>query len=407
VSTEDPKGTVLILAWAFPPYITGAARPFRFYKYLPRFGYTVQVLTASKQDPNDVQTNVTCVEGRIRGSKFALEHVAERLQKVIVAAESLMWALRTTAAADQIISREKVCAVVSTSPPVASHLVALKLKTRYGVRWIADFRDPLVGNPFRKDTGIAGHLDRLLQKWIFRRADAVVATTDATVELWRRQHPEHEKKMHLIWNGFDPEDRLEPVSLPQRAYKLLVHVGAIYGIRDPGALLCSFDRLIKRGLLSPEKLRIQLIGPVEGDWCRDREPLADLVRLGCLRYDGVQVPKREAARAMASADAVILLDSHGEHGAIQVPAKLFDYIRIGRPILAVTTRNSPADRLLARSGVPYSSIYPEDTPEEVDQRVLCFLSLPPHPVVASEWFWNEFDAYPQVRELAGLIAGSH
>jgi len=43
-----PKVGVLILACFFPPEGTsGAARPFRFYKYMRRLGYCVHVLTAS------------------------------------------------------------------------------------------------------------------------------------------------------------------------------------------------------------------------------------------------------------------------------------------------------------------------------------------------------------------------
>jgi glycosyltransferase involved in cell wall biosynthesis len=305
-------------------------------------------------------------------------------------------------AAEQIVAGEKVRAVFSTSSPAASHFAAAQLKRRYGIPWIADFRDPLAGNPFRK-AGISSHMDRMAQAWIFRRADVLLATTDATVELWQRQNPRHAGKMHVIWNGFDPDNLMQPAPIAKREYKVLVHAGVIYGVRDPSVLLASIHRLLRAGLLSATDLQIRLIGPLaEGRW-REQEVTRALVRQGCLQCDGKLVPKKEAEQAISGADALILLDSHVEGGAVQVPAKVFDYVRIGRPIVAVTTRNSPVDRLLSRCGVPYSPLYPEDSAEDVDRKILHFLTLPSEPVVASSWFWKEFDAVFQARELASLI----
>jgi len=400
------RGSVLLLACYFPPENTsGAARSFRFYKYLQKIGYCVQVLTASKQDENDALGNVACVSDSVQKlGRRILRFFVRMLLGRVVALESLTWAFRAFDAAEQAVSQEKFCAIYSTSSPVISHLVAGRLKKLYGIRWIADFRDPLVGNPFRTKRGISYHLDRITQAWIFNRADALIANTDATLELWKKEYPEYQGKMHLIWNGFDPEEVRQPSLIPRRGYKLLIHAGTIYGIRDPGPLLSSVYRLIKRDLLSPERFRLQLIGPLMEGWSHDTKQAEDLVRLGVLQCDGRLVPNPEAVQALASADGLVLLDCHAAGGAVQVPAKLFDYVRIGRPILAVTTRNSPVDRLLARSGVPYVSIYPEDAAEEVDQKVLFLLGLTSEPVVASDWFWKEFDALRQTQALASLIA---
>ena len=90
---------------------------------------------------------------------------------------------------------------------------------------------------------------------------------------------------------------------------------------------------------------------------------------------------------------------------MQVPSKLFDYIRLGRPILALTTRNSPVERILSESGVPHRCLYPDLSDAEYDRRVLEFLRLPNTPVRASETFMTRFDARHQAENLASLIAG--
>lgn len=396
---------VLLLAFYFPPEnASGAARPYRFYKYLRRLGYDVQVLTASPQEVGHPQENVVCVPGRTQGQRRKLLWLLTRhLLGHWVADRSMSWALAAEEVAGRFVSGKSGCVVVSTSEPVISHVLGGLLKRRWGMRWIADFRDPLTGNPFRQGSGIRATFDSLVEKWTFRNADALIANTDATLEMWKKKYPKYARKMFLIWNGFDPEDGIGPRSIPPRGYRLLVHAGMIYGIRDPGILLSSLHRLVERGLLSPNKFRVRMIGLLQDGWVRNPSPVEELVRWGCLEYDGRLVPRKEAEEAIASADSLILLDSHVEGGAVQVPAKLFDYVRVGRPILATTTRNSPVDRLLSQSGVSYTSIYPDDSPEEVDQKVMHFLTLPLEPVIASRWFWGQFDAVAQTRQFINLI----
>ena len=397
-------GSVLLLAFHFPPENqTASARPHRFYKHLPRFRYNVLVVTASAQGGMDPQKNVVCV-GDARGKwthpwSFALR----TLLKPFVRKDSLRWALSSYEAAARLISENRVCAIVSTSPPIISNVVAGLLKKRYGIPWLADFRDPIVGDPGRNRSKISRLRDAIVERWSFRHANIVIANTDAALETWKRRYPHSAAKMHVIWNGFDREDSLGPLPLPQRGYRLLSHVGGIPMVRHPGLVLSSLRRLVHRGHLSPGSFRVRLVGPLEEGWAGDPSLVEELVHWGCLEYDGKMIPKKEAEQAMATADSLLLLDML-ESGATQVPAKIFEYVRIGRPILAATTRGSPAEYLLQRSGIRYCSIYPDDKAEDIDQKILHFFSMPTEPVVASEWFWKEFDAVPQTQHLASLIA---
>lgn len=400
------RGSVLLVSFHFPPENhSGAARPYRFYKYLRKLGYDVQVLTASRQEERHPHENVICVpcdaEERRSG---VLRSLAPRLLSRWAAPRSVSWAIAAEQAAGHILTRRKNLVVFSTSPPVVSDIVGGRLKVRFGVPWIADFRDPLTGNPFRRGPGIRPLLDTLVEGWEFHHADALIANTDATLDMWVKRYPKHAGKMHLIWNGFDPEDTVEAKPIPEREFRLLVHAGTVYGIRHPGILLSSLYRSIQHGLLAPRSFRIRMIGLLQEGWARDPTLVEKLVRLGCLQYDGRLLPKREAGEAVATADSLVLLDSHAPSGAVQVPAKLFEYVRVGRPILAITTRNSPTDRLLDRSGVLYTCIYPDDTAEQIDQKVLNFLRLPTEPLRARSWFWETFSAVAQTRELEELMA---
>jgi len=144
------------------------------------------------------------------------------------------------------------------------------------------------------------------------------------------------------------------------------------------------------------------VGDLDQDIRRSYPELfANLEARQTLEYSG-SLPRPEALRIMAEADYLLLLDMVGTAG-YTVPAKLFEYLRIGRPILAVTPRDSPVEKILAMSGVPYRTIHPDDEPANIDEKVLELLQLPSEPVAPSSWFEETFDGRRQAGVLARLL----
>jgi hypothetical protein len=107
---------------------------------------------------------------------------------------------------------------------------------------------------------------------------------------------------------------------------------------------------------------------------------------------------------MATSDYLLLLDwLAGDSAGLQVPAKLYEYVRIGRPILACTTRNSAASRVLGLSGIPHEVLTPEDSQEQLEQKLLRFLSLSTEPRKITDGFAAAFAADKQAEHLSQLI----
>jgi hypothetical protein len=240
----------------------------------------------------------------------------------------------------------------------------------------------------------------ILESFFFREADAVIANTDAVSDLWNARYPTQREKFHVIWNGFDPSEVISPTPIPQRNFKHLVHVGELYGGRHPGPILASLQRLISRGVLKPCNLRLSLIGPSTDSTIPNINVLKRLMEIGVVEYLPKLIPKHTARTIACEADALLLLQPQSD---VQVPAKLFEYIRIGRPVLAFIRRNSPNEHLLSRSGIPYRSLYPDDPPQEIDAKMLEFLSLPSDPVIPSKWFTEQFNARHQAEKLSTII----
>jgi hypothetical protein len=102
-------------------------------------------------------------------------------------------------------------------------------------------------------------------------------------------------------------------------------------------------------------------------------------------------------------DSLLLADNNYASIGHTVPAKLFEYIRVGRPVLALTVKDSPVERILGMSGVPFVTLSPGMDDQLIDARMIQFLSLPTGPVDLSEQFLSEFNGRNQARTLAGLL----
>lgn len=388
---------VLLFSLVYPPdNYSGGARPHRFSKYLQELGYLVDVLAGGTAEQYIHDGNVHRVRAQLdHGIKNSLvERVFRRT--LLPHDEGIAWIPRIVSFARRWRTDE--CVIISTSPPFTTHLAALAAKKLYGWAWIADFRDPLLGNPYRNNS--VRTVDRMVERAIFRNADALIANTDTVAELWRGKYPEHATKIHVIWNGFDPQETMCPAPIPQQARRVLRHVGNIYGDRYPEMLLASLNRLIASGKCDPAAFCLDLVGPLE-------TPGEGASSDPWFRCDPNLVSKSEANRLITEADYLLLLDVTKGNTGLQVPAKTFDYIRIGRPILACTVRGSPVDRILTHSGVPYVGLYAGDSDEEIDRRVLTFLNFSNNPVEPSNWFQRTFNGERQAETLGKIVETVH
>jgi len=389
---------VLLLANAYSPEnIIGAMRPARFARYLPEFGYQPYVITAS--DQSSLTPNVWHVPYR-----------PGQLEKYFNMVffphdDRISWTWTAARAAKELLTRVRFEIVFSTSPPISGHLAAFRLKQLVGLKWIADFRDPIRGNFLHRPIWTKP-LIFWLEKLIFRHADIVIANTDATAHFWKGLYPNYAQKIRVIYNGFDhQEPMLRPALIPPRAYRTLLHAGSLYtNIMHLTEFLNCYMRLIQNGNLRTDSICIKLIGDIENEpFFLNMSVIKDLISLGALQYVPHHIPVAEARQAMAEADGLLIMDRFGSNGILQVPAKVFEYIQIGRPILAFTNPGSPVASILSTSGVRHVCVYLNDSPELQDKKFLEFLNLSTDPVEPTEEYQRKFGAYEQTQLLAGVF----
>jgi glycosyltransferase involved in cell wall biosynthesis len=393
---------VLLLSYAFQPDNTpAAARPSQLFRYLPEFGVSPFVFASSADGAVNPETTVWRVPSSHEPLALTAASQAARVFMRFAAPynDRLPWVPYAAAAAARLIRARKIDAIYSTSPFLASHFAALWLKRRFGLPWIADFQDPICDNPFR-NRGWFYPYDPIIERRIFARADKLIANTDAIAEVWRQRYPARRDAISVLWNSFDPDESIEPTAPVARAHRVLAHIGTLYGGRHPGQLLGSLKRLG----IGTDTLRVRLIGPIDDAVLAAHGPGFDAMG-DVLDVTNALVPREEALRETAAADCLLLLDVNERNTAFQVPSKVLDYIRIGKPVLAYTPASSPVDRILKESGVAYVAIAPDMPEAEADRRVEAFLKLPLSVREPSPWFFESFSAKTQARAVADLVHG--
>lgn len=405
---------LILLAYHFPPQnAAGAMRPFRFFKYLPQFGYSPHVITAAGQ-PDAANPHVQHIPDLIgelwerprkqRGRLPLAAQWERALRKYFLpAAVGLAWSRQAAQAVSAVVERchPAPVAVMSSYPPLGVHLAAWQATRQQPLPWVADFRDPItVGQLRRLFSPLQFAAYCLLERSFFRRAQAIVVNTDETAEAYRKTYPFAAPKIHVIPNGFDPAESLSALPVPERLHRLLVHTGALYAGRNPNPILESLARL--RAAQDPEacRTRLLLVGEITGDAGLAEALSHTAIQEGWLELIPRRIPQPEARRILREADGLVLLQPQT---SLEAPAKLFEYLSVGRPILALVPRNSAVETILHLAGIPFRCVYPEDPPQSADAAISAFLRLPNTPVQPSPRFQERFNVIAQTRQLAELL----
>src|SRR5262249_26117336 len=155
---------------------------------------------------------------------------------------------------------------------------------------------------------------------------------------FRCQYPElANDHFAVVSNGFDAAqfELLETRVAVAERFEVL-HAGALYYGRSLAAFLEAAKRLMHEDPRFESAFRLTLLGTL------DATARAELAGHALGKHVQVlgQRAHLEALRAMHAADALLLIANTTPGAEATVPGKLFEYLAVGRPILAMAPRSS-------------------------------------------------------------------
>ncbi len=338
---------VLMIAYHFPPLAgsSGIQRTLRFVQQLPGFGWQPLVLTAH---PRAYERTATDLDAQVpRETVVRRAQAFDTARHLSVGGRYLGWMARPDRWASwkfdavrqgmRLIREFRPDAIWSTYPIATAHIVADALHRRSGIPWIADFRDPMAQPGYPADPATWRSFDQIERRSL-QHAVKGVFTTPGAAKLYRDRYPSVAQRITVVENGYD-EDSFQAAerALEHRAALnpgavTLLHSGIVYpDERDPTQLFLALSVLAKSGRIRPGAFKLRFRAAVHDNLLRglsQQHGLSEFIEI-C-----PAIPYAEALQEMLRADALLVMQSSGCND--QIPAKIYEYLRAGRPIIGLS-----------------------------------------------------------------------
>lgn len=353
---------VLMVAYHFPPLAgsSGIQRTLRFVQHLPGFGWEALVLTvtpgAYERTSHDLDEEVP--PGTVVRRALALDatrHLAIAGRYLAALARPDRWVgwRHLGVRSGMRMIREFAPQVLwSTYPIATAHTIAADLHERSGLPWVADFRDPMAQEGYPADPRTWAQFSAIESRAVAGAAFSVFTTPSAT-KTYRQRYPDAAQRIVTIENGYDEpsfaavaSEESDPSPLIPGCVTLL-HSGIVYPQeRDPTHLFAALHELNRAAPDLASRLRIRFRAAAH-----DELLLTLAARHGVLHMIELApaIAYKDALAEMMRADGLLLLQAANCNE--QIPAKLYEYLRAGRPIVALTDPAGDTADALRRAGV--------------------------------------------------------
>ncbi len=387
-------GRVLMAAYYFPPLSgSGVFRSIKFAKYLPQFGWEPTVISTDQPPngwnfadasqlkeipmgmqvvriPDGISTGrETSMNGeRMQGILNLLYGVlgfspeADRIYSQAVQSKdgimrlltfpcsALSWAYDVIQYIEKNMDPDEFQVVYTTSGPYSAHLIGFYLKQKYGIPWVADYRDPWTFNAYTEDYDPSNAKDRLLyelEKVLLHQADCNLTIENSFIQSYVEQFHLPQEKIVSITNGYD-EDDFATLQVPQtRTDKFTINYsGLLYTQqRNITPVLKAIQQLRDEKKLDLSKIRFRIIGGSE----TGKIEIAGQYGLeSIIDYKGY-LSHQETLQANLDANLLLLLVGDEPKFKSVYTGKFFEYLRSGRPILALAPGGGVVEKTLRES----------------------------------------------------------
>lgn len=279
------------------------------------------------------------------------------------------WIMPAFGRASHLLRSARFDAYMTISPPVSAHLVGLMLRKRFRrIPWFVQFHDPWSNNPFNQwGLQFLSRLDTSLESLVIRNATRVFCATEEATAALAMTYPQAEGfKFATLYNGADSSDFPVIPSDWRNDRLTFTYAGCLYGTRNPFPFLESIARLIERKEIAPKECLIRLIGDCEFACGKSVRQFVQSNGLDEVVEFSPPITYPAALEALMKSDILLLFADQQPN---QIPAKLFEYLLMRRPILGFTSGASARLIRQAAAGHVCESI----APEELDRILLSYV----------------------------------
>ena len=376
---------VLIITYYWPPSGGGGVmRWLKMSKYLPEQGWQPIIYTPENPDssvdddsllqeihpdtlvlkhsiwePYDIYRRLS---GKKKGDKFKAGYVSEASSgnwknklsvfirgNLLIPDPRMFWIKPSVKYLTKYLHKHQVDAIISTGPPHSMHLIALGVKKKFPeLKWIADFRDPWTNIDFYAKLRLTQWADkrhRKLEKKVLCTADHVVTVTPRWQDDFEKMC---NRKIDLVYNGFDYVD-FENLKSDTDTKFTISHFGSFNKDRNPESLWKALGTLKDEIPELKNHLSIQLIGQTDESIHQSVKQAGLEEFLNCFDF----MPHDKGVSLLKKSQVLLLPINNAPNAMGIIPGKMFEYLALKRPILAVGPPDSDSAKIISetKSGI--------------------------------------------------------
>jgi len=340
----------------------GVGRPLSLYKKLPEYGVECDVLTvksvayrlhepellagldksrvyrAGSRDPQRLLYLV--------GVRKVADSTISRGKKVsdrFFPDPKIGWVSPAVKLGRILAENRRYQCVLSTSPPVSAHLVAMKLAREFKLPWIADFRDFWTG--YKAEDWF----DREPQVSRAKELLAEITSSAAAVTVVNPAISEYLGQGEVIYNSFD-EDRAKLWTGPTRSDRFVVGVlGTVDELRPIEPLFAVMATIREKNRDIYDRIELLQVGTVN---LKNLQSQIDKYGLRD-KCDMRGLVKRDRTIEILSESSMLYIGMASPHGKGILPGRVFEMLGSGRPILGIAPSGSELERLLGTTAAGF------------------------------------------------------
>jgi hypothetical protein len=372
---------VLVISYYWPPAGgISVHRSLKIVKYLRSFGWEPTVLApldahySYYDDGNlkDIPENLTVIRKRIiepfatfklisgrkkNESMNNILHVRSRKQTIIdklgiwiranffIPDARALWIGPSVRYLRRYLKKNPVDVLFADGPPHTNNVIAMKVSKKTGIPYLADFQDPWTQVDYYElfpFTRWADKKHRKLEQAVFRQASRITIASPS----WKKELEKiGARNVEVLYWGYDDDDYVNLVPEKDPSFSI-THMGLMGFDRNPQTLFRILNELIDEIPGFKSDLKLKLIGQTDYSIKKSIKNfnLEDVT----INY-GI-INRSRALNISSGSSLLLLLLNQAKNAKGRLPGKLYEYLKIRRPILALGIKDSDAERIIKETG---------------------------------------------------------
>ncbi|MGD9056456.1 MAG: glycosyltransferase [Desulfobacterales bacterium] len=367
---------VLYISYSFPPSGGSAVqRPLKFTKFLSDFGWKVHVVSVKKDyflfdfelrkeipdktsvtEAFSLEPSILKIILKRKYKKFYRWKFASLIMNFFLKIYSVIfyrlviidwcdgWVPFGFLKAKKIMRKENVDLILVSMEPSSACIIGILLKKITGKPLVLDYHDAWTTSvPFGQRNGLRKKISEMLENYVINFADKIIACkTDIIFDIQRKFGSLDDQKFVLIRNGYDADD-YSGVKKKENKKFVITYTGKLSEklYYSPETFINALSQFIRENQIPKNDICVLFVGLISKNYKNRFAELIKKLNIEDIVITTGNVDHTKCIEYQKNSDLLLyIIESiDGKKASYKfsgvIPAKIYEYIYSGTPILAI------------------------------------------------------------------------